>query len=97
MLEKIKSRKFIVAVLTMIIGVATALTETGGKIGAICGIIAAFAAAAVYIIVEGNIDAKAVQLVTEATKEAVDYFDGDEEPEAETDTNDNKENEAEAV
>ena len=99
MLEKIKSRKFIVAVLTMVIGVATALTETGGKIGAICGIVAAFAAAAVYIVVEGNIDAKAVQLVTEAAKETIDYFNGEDETEAETDTEaeNNKENEAEAV
>lgn len=100
MLEKFKSRKFIVAVLTMILGVATALTETGGKIGAICGIIAAFAAAAVYIIVEGNIDAKAVQLVTEAATEIIDYFDGDEETETDTATeteNNNEINNTEAV
>ena len=97
MLEKFKSRKFIIAVLTIVLGVATALAEIGGKIGAICGILAAFVSAAVYIIVEGNIDAKAVQLITEGVKETIDYFDGEDETEAETDTENNKENEAEAV
>lgn len=94
MLEKFTSRKFIIAVLTIVAGVATALTEVGGEIGAICGIVAAIIAAAVYIITEGNIDAKAVQLITEATGTFVDYVKGDEE---ETDTENNAENEAEAV
>lgn len=94
MLEKFTSRKFIIAVLTIVAGVATALTEVGGEIGAICGIVAAIIAAAVYIITEGNIDAKAVQLIKEATETFVDYVKGDE---AETDTENNAENEAEAV
>lgn len=94
MLEKFTSRKFIIAVLTIVAGVATALTEVGGEIGAICGIVAAIIAAAVYIITEGNIDAKAVQLITEATESIVDYFDDDKE---ETDTENNAENNTEAV
>lgn len=93
MLEKFTSRKFIIAVLTIVAGVATALTEVGGEIGAICGIVAAIIAAAVYIITEGNIDAKAVQLITEATESVVEYFDDEEE----TDAENNAENEAEAV
>ena len=94
MLEKFTSRKFIIAVLTIVAGVATALTEVGGEIGAICGIVAAIIAAVAYIIVEGNIDAKAVQLIKEAAESIVDYVKGDE---AETDTENNAENEAEAV
>ena len=94
MLEKFMSRKFIIAVLTIVAGVATALTEVGGEIGAICGIVAAIIAAVAYIIVEGNIDAKAVQLIKEAAESIVDYVKGDEE---ETDTENNAENEAEAV
>ena len=94
MLEKFTSRKFIIAVLTMLLGVATALTGVGGEIGAICGIIAAILAAVVYIIVEGNIDAKAVQLITDAAESVIDYFDDDEE---ETDTENNAEIEVEAV
>lgn len=96
MLKKFTSRKFIITVLTIVVGVATALTETGGKVGAVFGIIAAVAAALVYIIVEGNIDAKAVQLVTKAADKIIDYFDDDTETATETE-NDNKENEAEAV
>lgn len=96
MLKKFTSRKFIITVLTIVVGVATALTETGGKVGAVFGIIAAVAAALVYIIVEGNIDAKAVQLVTKAADKIIDYFDDDTETATETE-NDNEENEAEAV
>ena len=94
MLEKFTSRKFIIAVLTMVAGVATALTGIGGEIGEICGIIAAFLAPVTYIIVEGNIDAKAVQLIKEATESIVDYFKDDE---AETDTENNAEIDTEAV
>lgn len=100
MLKKFTSRKFIITVLTIVVGVATALTETGGKVGAVFGIIAAVAAALVYIIVEGNIAAKAVQLVTKAADKIIDYFDDDTETATDTATeteNDNKENEAEAV
>jgi uncharacterized protein (DUF697 family) len=93
MLEKFTSRKFIIAVLTMLAGVVTALTGVGGEIGEICGVIAAIIAPVVYIIVEGNIDAKAVQLITEATESIVDYFDDEEE----TDTENNAEIETEAV
>lgn len=79
MLEKLKSRKFILAVVAMIIGVVTALAELGGEVGAICGIIAAIASPMVYIIVEGNIDAIAVELATEATKEIVEILKDNEE------------------
>lgn len=74
MLEKLKSRKFILAVVAMILGVVTALAELGGEIGAACGIIAAIVSPMVYIIVEGNIDAKAVRLVTEATETIVEIL-----------------------
>lgn len=93
MLEKFTSRKFIIAVLTMLLGVVTALTEIGGEIGTICGILAAILAPVVYIIVEGNIDAKAVELITEATESIVDYFKDEEE----TDTENNAEIDTEAV
>ena len=74
MKEKLKSRKFILAVVTMILGVVTALTELGGTFGAACGIIAAICSPIIYMIVEGNIDAKAVELVTEATNEVVEII-----------------------
>lgn len=74
MLEKFKSRKFILAIVAMILGVVTALSELGGEIGTACGIIAAVASPIVYIIVEGNVDAKAVGLVTGATETIVEIL-----------------------
>ena len=72
MLEKFKSRKFILAVVTMVIGVVTALTELGGTVGTVCGIIAAIASPMLYIIVEGNVDAKAVQLTKDAVSRVIE-------------------------
>lgn len=72
MLEKFKSRKFILAVVTMILGVVAALTELGGTVGAVCGIIAAIASPILYIIVEGNVDAKAVQLTKDAVQRVIE-------------------------
>ena len=72
MIEKLKSRKFILSVVTMLLGIVTALTEIGGTFGTACGIIAAVLSPMVYIIVEGNIDAKAVNLITEATTKIVE-------------------------
>lgn len=77
MIEKLKSRKFILAVVTMLLGVVTALTELGGTFGTACGIIAAVLSPLVYIIVEGNIDAKAVNLVTEAATKIVETIKND--------------------
>lgn len=72
MLEKFKSRKFILAVAGMVLGIATALTEIGGTVGAVCGVIAAIASPMLYIIVEGNVDAKAVQLTKDAVQRVVE-------------------------
>lgn len=72
MLEKFKSRKFILAVAGMVLGVVTALTELGGTVGTVCGIIAAIASPMLYIIVEGNVDAKAVQLTKDAVQRVVE-------------------------
>ena len=72
MFEKFKSRKFILAVAGMVLGVVTALTELGGTIGTVCGIIAAIASPMLYIIVEGNVDAKAVQLTKDAVQRVIE-------------------------
>ena len=88
MLEKLKSRKFILAALTMIFGIVTALSELGGTVGTVCGIIAAIVAPIVYIIVEGNIDAKAVQLTKDAVNKIVELINNIKD----TDTNGGVEN-----
>ena len=65
-MDKFKSRKFIISVITMLLGIVTALTEIGGTVGTVCGIIAAILAPIIYVIVEGVVDAKAVSLTVNA-------------------------------
>ena len=75
LVDKFKSRKFIMSVLATAVGVVTALTQMGGKIGTVCGIIAAILAPIVYVVVEGNIDEKAITLsikAVEATKDGIE-------------------------
>ena len=71
MVKKLKSRKFIIAVLSAIGGVAVSLSALGGKIGVICAVISAVLPAVTYIIIEGVIDAKAVDLTAEAAKHII--------------------------
>ena len=81
MAKKLTSRKFILSALSLISGVAIALSEVGGKVGIIAGVIIAFAPAATYIITEGVIDAKAVGLTVSAVStvsEAVETLRSDE-------------------
>jgi hypothetical protein len=66
--DKIKSRKLWVTILTMIVGIATSLMDLGGNIGAVCGIIVTCLAPVIYIITEGVIDAKAVQMTADSVK-----------------------------
>ena len=69
MVKKLQSRKFIIAVLSAIGGVAVSLTQLGGKIAVVCAIISAIIPAVTYIITEGVIDAKAIDKTAEAVKE----------------------------
>ena len=74
-MDKFKSRKFIMSVLAMIVGIVTALTQMGGKIGTVFGIVAAILAPIVYVVVEGNIDATAISLsvkAVEVTKDGIE-------------------------
>lgn len=71
MAEKLKSRKFIIAVLSAIGGIAISLSQLGGKWAVICAVISAVIPAVTYIITEGVIDAKAVDLTAEAAKQII--------------------------
>ena len=55
-MKKFLSRKFIIALLTGISGIALAFTELGGKVGIISGIIVTIISTVSYIIVEGKLD-----------------------------------------
>lgn len=75
MLEKLKtklaSRKFILALLASISGIATAFSGYGGDIGLICGIVLAVISVATYIVTEGKIDAAGVTLTAEAIQKII--------------------------
>lgn len=47
-----------------------ALSGAGGEIGAICSVIAAFIAPITYVITEGKLDSKALEMLSESAKEA---------------------------
>lgn len=74
MLEKIKSRKFILAVISAISGVAISLSAMGGKVGLVCAVISAIIPPITYIITEGVVDAKAVGLTQKAIGDIADVW-----------------------
>ena len=70
-LRKYGSRKFLIAMLTNILCIATLLSGYGGKIGLIGSIIAIVVNSAIYVINERKIDVEAVNKVI---KLSVDDF-----------------------
>ena len=70
-LRKYGSRKFLIAMLTNVLCIATLLSGYGGKIGLIGSIIAIVVNSAIYIINERKIDVEAVNKVI---KLSVDDF-----------------------
>lgn len=70
-LRKYGSRKFLIAMLTNVLCIATLLSGYGGKIGLIGSIIAIVVNSAIYVINERKIDVEAVNKVI---KLSVDDF-----------------------
>lgn len=71
-MNKLKSRKFWLTLITTLSGIATALMNVNGEIGIIAGMIVAVLPTIVYVITEGKIDAKAVRMVAEDITEVTD-------------------------
>ena len=65
MVAKLKSRKFWVSLLSLAISITGALSGIGGDVGTVCCIIGAILAPIVYVLTEGIIDAKAIQLTVD--------------------------------
>lgn len=65
-LNKLTSRKFIACMIGVIIGVATTFGVDGGIISDVAGLVVAIISSVSYIIVEGNIDAKAVGAIIDS-------------------------------
>ena len=82
MAKKLKSRKFILAVLSAIGGVAISLSQLGGKTAIICAVISAILPPVTYIITEGVIDARAVHIITEAIDNITDSIGEEADPDA---------------
>lgn len=68
-MNKLKSRKFWLTLITTLSGIATALMSVNGEIGIIAGMIVAVLPTIVYVITEGRIDAKAVGMIAEDISE----------------------------
>lgn len=64
-MNKLKSRKFWLTLITTLSGIATALMSVNGEIGIIAGMVVAVLPTIVYVITEGKIDAKAVGMIAE--------------------------------
>lgn len=73
---KLKSRKFLVALAGIIVGVALISGADSGAITAVSGAVTALASVVSYILTEGRIDAAAVGQAAVATQKAIDAVNG---------------------
>lgn len=71
-MNKLKSRKFWLTLITTLSGIATALMSVNGEIGIIAGMVVAVLPTIVYVITEGKIDAKAVGMISEDISEVTE-------------------------
>lgn len=69
MLDKLKSRKFLMAVASVIVGILTMLGLPDNFIALVSGAALVIIPVITYIATEGRIDAAAVNLTTDAVKE----------------------------
>lgn len=71
-MNKLKSRKFWLTLITTLSGIATALMSVDGEVGVIAGMVVAVLPTIVYVITEGKIDAKAVGMIAEDITEVTE-------------------------
>ena len=64
-LRKLTSRKFLSALLSAVTGIALALEQEGGAVVHVVGAAVTLLSTAVYILVEGRVDARAAATVQE--------------------------------
>jgi phage shock protein PspC (stress-responsive transcriptional regulator) len=65
-LEKLKSRKFLVAVAGVIVGLCMALGIDESEVTSVAGAVVSVASVVSYIVTEGKVDAAAVKLGAES-------------------------------
>ena len=69
MLEKLKSRKFLMAAVSVVVGILTIFGAPEGVVSLISGISLVLIPVVVYIAAEGRIDASVVAMTSDALKE----------------------------
>ena len=70
LLKKMKSRKFITAIIGVIVGIYTMTVGDTNTVKEIAGLTATIASIMSYIIVEGRIDAKAINQIADVVETA---------------------------
>ncbi len=78
LIRKLTSRKFIVAVITMIVGIITVFIGDNEVVSVIAGAAMTIIPTVVYCIMEGVVDAKSVETITNATVDAAEKLGADE-------------------
>lgn len=77
LIKKLTSRKFIVTVITAIAGIITMIIGDNEIVQIISGAAMTIVPTVVYCLMEGVIDAKSVQAITDATTEAAEKLGAD--------------------
>lgn len=71
MINKLKSRKFLTALLGIAMGIGLCFGVDGDSVTDIAGAVLSLVSVVTYIITEGKIDAEAITVTVEAIQEAV--------------------------
>lgn len=77
LIKKLTSRKFIIAVITAIVGIITVFVGDNETVNIIAGAAMTIIPTIVYCVVEGMVDAKSVETVTNATADAAEKLGAD--------------------
>ena len=77
-IRKITSRKFIISLITALVGIVTMIVGDNEAVNVIAGAAMAIVPAVVYNLVEGKVDEKSVKTITDATKDAAEKLGADE-------------------
>jgi len=83
MLEKLKSRKFLMAAVSVVVGILTIFGVPEGVVSLISGISLVLIPVVVYIAAEGRIDAAAVAMTSDALKKIAELITAEKEAEQE--------------
>ncbi len=78
LIHKLTSRKFILAMLTAIVGIATMIVGENAVVQILTGAATTIVPTVVYCVMEGKIDAQSVKTITDAAVDAAERLGADE-------------------